>query len=189
MRRHHRAAKRRWTTYYIQKLTTADSVAELKILDLGPHMIDKSRACWRNSETATGSCIERVSAAVPWERSNYRGVVWAVRSRCRPDGPRRRVVGRPGGIRGGGRPPAWRLKPGDPFPLCGIGARSPYVANLREFLSIAPMRVLPAEADALSRSRRDRDPRPDVRVPGKQRARASEPLSHHRPRRDPSSRR
>jgi ABC-type multidrug transport system fused ATPase/permease subunit len=40
---HHRAAKRRWTTYYVQKLTTADSIAELKILDLGPLLIDKFR--------------------------------------------------------------------------------------------------------------------------------------------------
>jgi ATP-binding cassette subfamily B protein len=40
---HHRAAKRRWTAYYIQKLTTAESVAELKILDLGPHLIEKFR--------------------------------------------------------------------------------------------------------------------------------------------------
>jgi ATP-binding cassette subfamily B protein len=41
---HHRAAKRRWTSYYVQKLTTAENVAELKILDLGPHMIKKFRA-------------------------------------------------------------------------------------------------------------------------------------------------
>lgn len=41
---HHRAAKRRWTAYYIQKLTTAESVAELKILELGPHLIEKFRA-------------------------------------------------------------------------------------------------------------------------------------------------
>jgi ATP-binding cassette, subfamily B, bacterial len=40
---HHRAAKRRWTTYYMQKLMTADSLAELKILDLGPYLIDKFR--------------------------------------------------------------------------------------------------------------------------------------------------
>lgn len=40
---HHRAAKRRWTSYYIQKLTTSESVAELKILDLGPYLIDKFR--------------------------------------------------------------------------------------------------------------------------------------------------
>lgn len=40
---HHRAAKRRWSGYYVQKLTTPDSVAELKILDLGPHLIEKFR--------------------------------------------------------------------------------------------------------------------------------------------------
>jgi ABC-type multidrug transport system fused ATPase/permease subunit len=44
---HHRAAKRRWTSYYIQKLTTADSVAELKILDLGPHLIGRFRELLR----------------------------------------------------------------------------------------------------------------------------------------------
>lgn len=44
---HHRAAKRRWTAYYVQKLTTADSVAELKILDLGPHLISKFRSLLR----------------------------------------------------------------------------------------------------------------------------------------------
>lgn len=38
---HHRAAKRRWTSYFLQKLTSPESVAEVKILDLGPHLIER----------------------------------------------------------------------------------------------------------------------------------------------------
>jgi ATP-binding cassette subfamily B protein len=40
---HHRATKLRWTQYFVSKLTSADSVAEIKLLDLGPLLIEKFR--------------------------------------------------------------------------------------------------------------------------------------------------
>ena len=114
------AAKRRWTTYYIQKLTTADSVAELKILDLGPHMIDKSRALleeFRNRDRILHrKSLSGGSMGALLTTAALYGLFVRVAVRTAHV-----VVGRPGGIRGGGRPPAWRLKPGDPF-SCGIGA-------------------------------------------------------------------
>jgi ATP-binding cassette subfamily B protein len=41
---HERATKLRWTGYFVSRLTSADSVAELKLLDLGPLLIERFRA-------------------------------------------------------------------------------------------------------------------------------------------------
>jgi ATP-binding cassette, subfamily B, bacterial len=38
-----RATKLRWTSYFVSKLTSSESVAEIKLLDLGPLLIEKFR--------------------------------------------------------------------------------------------------------------------------------------------------
>jgi ATP-binding cassette subfamily B protein len=39
-----RATKLRWTSYFVSKLTSSESVAEVKLLDLGPLLIERFRA-------------------------------------------------------------------------------------------------------------------------------------------------
>ena len=39
-----RATKLRWTSYFVSKLTSSESLAEVKLLDLGPLLIEKFRA-------------------------------------------------------------------------------------------------------------------------------------------------
>lgn len=42
--KHSQLEKRRWTSYYISQLTSAGSLAEIRLLDLGPLFVDRTRA-------------------------------------------------------------------------------------------------------------------------------------------------
>jgi ATP-binding cassette subfamily B protein len=44
---HQRAEKRRWTTYFVSKLTSSDSVAEVRLLGLGPLLAQRFRTLLR----------------------------------------------------------------------------------------------------------------------------------------------
>ena len=136
---HHRAAKRRWTTYYIQKLTSSDSVAELKILDLGPHMIEKSRGLleeFRNRDRilhrkslvggSLGAILTTASLYGLFVRVAVRTVQGVVSL-----GDLAVFAGAGGRLRGALNQAIHSLSVGIERVL--------YVANLREFLSIAPM--------------------------------------------------
>jgi ABC-type bacteriocin/lantibiotic exporter with double-glycine peptidase domain len=63
---HQRAEKRRWTSYFVSKLTSSDSVAEVRLLGLGPLLAQRSGRCCVSS--GTGNCTCAISGARPWPR-------------------------------------------------------------------------------------------------------------------------
>jgi ATP-binding cassette subfamily B protein len=135
---HHRAAKRRWTSYYVQKLTTAESLAELKILDLGPHMIEKSRRLLQefrdrdrvlHRKNLVGGSLGAILTTAAMYGLFVRVAVRAAQGAVSL-GDLAVFAGAGGRLRGS-------LNQGIHSLSVGL-ERVLYVANLREFLSLAP---------------------------------------------------
>lgn len=82
-----RATKRRWTTYFVQQLTLQPAVSEVKVLRLGPLLVDKFRALmteFRNEDrrlykqSFAGSALFATTATVIFYALMVRVVVRAI---------------------------------------------------------------------------------------------------------------
>ena len=133
-----RATNLRWTSYFVSKLTAPESVAEVKLLDLGPLLIERFRrlhAEFRDRDRLLHLRNFRGTSLAA--SSAHRRALRALRPGGRPRGGRSGVARRPGHLRRRRHPAPARA---ERFIRSGVGCleRLMSLGNLREFLEVRP---------------------------------------------------
>ena len=118
-----RATNLRWTSYFVSKLTAPESVAEVKLLDLGP-LLDRTvpPAARRVPRSRSAAPPAQLSGHLARRAPRDRRALRALRPGGRPRGGRRGVARRSGHLRRCRHPAPVRAERCHPLPASGASS-------------------------------------------------------------------